>query len=259
MQPSGGWASLDRELGRAPLAGTTTGHRRQILKVDLGDIPSGGITLRTRPHDSALGQVAGLAPPSVRVNRSSRRTGLLRTSTRHQPWVPKEPKTLVPGAPGPHCRDMSRAVRPARSRRVTWKDRRVSWRTARRSPRKRWRRRPVPCWCGAAGRPRPTRPSPTRMLRWWGRGWESTALSMSARSAPAWSCPITGPAGATTAERTSGPAAHAAVAGHRGGVHAFDLGGVFPVAQLAELEVGRAAARRSGALPAEEDVADGLH
>lgn len=30
------WASLDRELGRGPLAGTTTGHRRQILKVDLG-------------------------------------------------------------------------------------------------------------------------------------------------------------------------------------------------------------------------------
>jgi hypothetical protein len=36
------------------------------------------------------------------------------------------------------------------------------------------------------------------------RGWPSTALSTSARSAPAWSCPITGPAGATTPERTSG-------------------------------------------------------
>ena len=61
---------LDWELGRGPLAGTTTGHGRQILKVDLG-IPSGGITLGTRPHDSALGPVAGLAPPSVRVNGSS--------------------------------------------------------------------------------------------------------------------------------------------------------------------------------------------
>src|SRR6185312_13336792 len=56
-----------------------------------------------------------------------------------------------------------------------------------------------------------------------------------------------------------GPAAHAAVAGHRRGVHAYDLGGVFPVARLAEVVVGRAAARRGGALPAEEDVADGLH
>jgi hypothetical protein len=53
MQPSGGWGvALDRELGRGPLAGTTTGHRRQILKVDLEDIPSGGITLGTRPHGS---------------------------------------------------------------------------------------------------------------------------------------------------------------------------------------------------------------
>jgi hypothetical protein len=32
-----------------------------------GSGPSGGITLGTRPHGSALGPVAGLAPPSVRV------------------------------------------------------------------------------------------------------------------------------------------------------------------------------------------------
>jgi hypothetical protein len=51
-----------------------------------------------------------------------------------------------------------------------------------------------------------------------------------------------------------------AVAGHRGGVHAFDVGGVFPVAQLAEVVVaGRTAAGKGGPLPAGEDVTDGLH
>ena len=86
------------------------------------------------------------------------------------------------------------------------KDRRVSWRT-------------VPTfaagalataagavlvWCRGAAQADSA--VTDRMLRWWagGRGWPSTALSMSARPAPAWSCPITGPAGATTPERTSG-------------------------------------------------------
>jgi hypothetical protein len=51
-----------------------------------------------------------------------------------------------------------------------------------------------------------------------------------------------------------------AVAGHRGGVHAFDVGGVFPVAQLAEVVVaGRTVAGKGGPLPAGEDVTDGLH
>jgi hypothetical protein len=73
--------------------------------------------------------------------------------------------------------------------------------------RRRWQRnrpRHVLVWCRGAAQADLT--VTDRMLRWWagGRGWPSTALSMSARPAPAWSCPITGPAGATTPERTSG-------------------------------------------------------
>jgi hypothetical protein len=70
----------------------------------------------TCPHGSALGSVAGLAPPSVRVEWTFL-TDRGVTDLYPAPAVGAEgPKTLVPGAPGPHCRDMSRAVRPARGR-----------------------------------------------------------------------------------------------------------------------------------------------
>src|SRR5271156_4379192 len=101
---------------------------------------------------------------------------------------------------------MSRAGRPARSHRVTWKDRRVSWPTVPTFAAGALATAADDCtgvvtW-GAQADPAVT----DWMLRWWagGRGWPATAFSMSARSAPAWSCPITGPAGTTTLERTSG-------------------------------------------------------